>query len=732
MKHKLHLFLIVIFLLSGINSFAEKKSNNTYVCPTASISYASIKFCNSDANIQAVNLTGTDAYLGGTFSSMPIGLNLNPSTGAITPSLSTAGIYTISYNIPSGPGCPGFTTTTNVEIVAQANSGTDGNIAVCEGNPSINLFDIITGEQTGGTWTRISGTGGTFNAVAGTFTPSIGTTNSAFTYTVNASVPCSDDTSVATVTINAIPTGIAISGGTTTCAGTPVNLTVTGTPGSIITWTTDMGAINSFVIGGSGSVIIPVSPTVTTTYNLTSAILNGCSIPLTGSTTVIVSVAPQFITPIQSFSICNGGTLNIASQLTSTIPSSTYIWTATTSNLTGTFSTSGNQNNIDQMVNLVDTSNNGSITLEIKAFANGCYSTSQFVYISVTPEANAGIDGSTTICDSSYTQINLHSLISGEQAGGTWTRTVGTGGTFNASSGTFTPAFGATSSYFIYVVSTPCLTTDSSMAIVNISPQPVAGTDGMTSASEASTASIDLFSLITGEQPGGVWIQTSGTGGTFNAVTGTYLPAIGATSSTFTYSLIGAMPCINDMSVATINIDVVPIGIANTTNQTINNGNFSNIVLSSSNVPGSNFTWTYSTNNISGASNGSGTTISQQLSLINPNLDGYVDYTITPVNNSASGNSFAARVSIQSLLNAENFIANSIKLSPNPVNDILNIENNYQINSIKVYNQLGQMVFGKVINNNTTQLDLSVINSGIYNVLIETEKGPVNHKIVKK
>jgi hypothetical protein len=551
-------------------------------------------------------------------------------------------------------------------------------------------------------------------------------------YTVNASVPCSDDTSVATITINPIPTGISITGGTTTCAGTPVNLTVTGTPGSIITWTTDMGAINSFVIGGSGNVTIPVSPTVTTTYNLTSAVLNGCSIPLTGGTTVSVSVAPQFITSIPDFSICNGATLNIASQLTRTIPGSTFIWVASTSNLIGTFLTSGNQNNIDQMVNLVDSNNNGTITLEIRAFASGCYSTSQFVNISVNPGANAGIDGSTTICDSSFTTINLHSLISGEQAGGTWTRTVGTGGTFNAPAGTFTPAFGATPSYFIYVISTPCSTTDSSMAVVNINPQPIAGTDGSTSVSEGSTTPVDLFTLITGEQAGGVWTRIGGTGGTFNAVAATFTPAIGATTSTFNYTLTGTMPCINDTSLATINIDTVPVGMPNTSNQTISNSGFSNIILSSSNVPTATFTWTFTANNISGASNGSGNAITQQLSLIDPNLDGYVDFNITPVNNSASGSSFAARVSIQSLLGSESFIMNSIKLSPNPVTDILNIENEFQINSIKVYNQLGQMVFGKEINNNNTQLELSNINSGIYNVLIETEKGTFNHKIVKK
>ncbi len=67
MKHTLHLFLTTFFLLTGINSFAEKKSNDTYACPTATISYVGTPFCSTDTSIHAVTLTGTDAYLGGVF-----------------------------------------------------------------------------------------------------------------------------------------------------------------------------------------------------------------------------------------------------------------------------------------------------------------------------------------------------------------------------------------------------------------------------------------------------------------------------------------------------------------------------------------------------------------------------------------------------------------------------------------------------------------------------------------
>ncbi|WP_396150582.1 choice-of-anchor J domain-containing protein [Flavobacterium sp.] len=175
-------------------------------------------------------------------------------------------------------------------------------------------------------------------------------------------------------------------------------------------------------------------------------------------------------------------------------------------------------------------------------------------------QPNAGTDGETTICEISTAPIDLFSLITGEQSGGVWTQTSGYGGVFSATAGTFTPSMGATNSTFAYTLSGtfPCID-DSSLATVNIIAQPNAGTDGGTNICETSTATIDLFSLITGEQSGGVWTQTSGSGGVFNSVLGTFTPAIGAITSTFTYTISGGtLPCIDDSSLVTVNINAQP------------------------------------------------------------------------------------------------------------------------------------------------------------------------------
>ena len=173
--------------------------------------------------------------------------------------------------------------------------------------------------------------------------------------------------------------------------------------------------------------------------------------------------------------------------------------------------------------------------------------------VTILEQSNAGTDGAITVCDVDTTVIDLQSLITGEQSGGTWVRVIGTGGTFNASAGTFTPAVGATVSSFQYTIAAPfpCVS-DTSFATVYIALQPNAGTDGTINTSNATDTSINLYSIISGFQPGGTWTRTSGSGGIFSAAVGTFNPYPDATSSTFSYTVTGLAPCVSDSSVATV------------------------------------------------------------------------------------------------------------------------------------------------------------------------------------
>ena len=165
-----------------------------------------------------------------------------------------------------------------------------------------------------------------------------------------------------------------------------------------------------------------------------------------------------------------------------------------------------------------------------------------------------GTGTSTTICDNSTTIINLFSLLSGEDTGGTWTRESGSGGIFSTVNGTFTPQPGATTSIFRYTVGGNECEIKSETVTININPQTNAGADGSAEGCEGGIIVINLFDLISGEQAGGTWSRLTGTGGNFNAGAGTYALTTGATSSTFRYLVTGIAPCTDDESVATVTV----------------------------------------------------------------------------------------------------------------------------------------------------------------------------------
>lgn len=105
----------ISYTIAGANGCGEYVTTATVVvsgAPSATISYGNTPYCGSINTPQAVTMTGTP---GGVFSA-GAGLSLNATTGAIDPSLSTPGSYTVQYVIAAAPPCPGYTATANVVI----------------------------------------------------------------------------------------------------------------------------------------------------------------------------------------------------------------------------------------------------------------------------------------------------------------------------------------------------------------------------------------------------------------------------------------------------------------------------------------------------------------------------------------------------------------------------------------------------------------------------------------
>ena len=84
------------------------------------------------------------------------------------------------------------------------------------------------------------------------------------------------------------------------------------------------------------------------------------------------------------------------------------------------------------------------------------------------------------------------------------------------------------------------------------------------------------------------------------------------------------------------------------------------------------------------------------------------------------------------VLNTNNFTISKVKLYPNPTSNVLNIESLGTIQTISVYNVLGQEVINKALNSTSTSLDVSSLNSGIYVVKTVVDGVTSSTKFIKQ
>jgi hypothetical protein len=75
---------------------------------------------------------------------------------------------------------------------------------------------------------------------------------------------------------------------------------------------------------------------------------------------------------------------------------------------------------------------------------------------------------------------------------------------------------------------------------------------------------------------------------------------------------------------------------------------------------------------------------------------------------------------------------NAFKIYPNPTTNIVNINSNYHIKSIKLFDVNGRIINDYFPEAKDTNISLENCESGLYFVNITTENGSHIHKIVKK
>jgi len=89
-------------------------------------------------------------------------------------------------------------------------------------------------------------------------------------------------------------------------------------------------------------------------------------------------------------------------------------------------------------------------------------------------------------------------------------------------------------------------------------------------------------------------------------------------------------------------------------------------------------------------------------------------------------------IAVDATLAAKSFSNASFKAYPNPVQNVLNVSYDNTIDTVAVYNLLGQQVVAKSVNAKNAQIDLSGLNQGSYIVKLTSNSEVQTMKIIKQ
>ena len=471
-----------------------------------------------------------------------------------TPSVSVGSPF--NYSVTTSGGCsPNAIANGTITVIAAANAGTDGGTSVCDNSvASIDLFSLITGEQIGGVWTRITGTGGTFNALAGTFVPASGSTTSTFDYTITGILPCSNDVSTATITVSPTP---VITGSLLGCIGSTTQLAGSQVAAGLNAWVSS--DLSKATINNAGLItaIAAGSTNITYTTNL------GCSI----TASVTINSIPTFTTTSTLATSCivsNGAIdINNLNAATSYIVAYTTPAPAIAIDCPPTTSTGTNILNsaLAQLRNLAA----GNYTLfTVEDVATGCVSAP--VSINLTPIGGITVNDivDPTACFSSgYTLpvITGTSLSSGPANAKFYSLSGGTGVAFNAGE-----IINTTRTLYIYDKNPATGCSSEESFLITIDPLPVASAGGSRNICSTGSGTVSGASATNGTI---LWSESGAgsiTAGTETILNPTYTCAPGdAGTITLTMTVTSNNSCVGQTAAATYSMIIEPLPTATIT-----------------------------------------------------------------------------------------------------------------------------------------------------------------------
>ena len=308
------------------------------------------------------------------------------------------------------------------------------------------------------------------------------------------------------------------------CADTiidPIQYQVTGTATGVSVLGLPAGITHSYD-ATTGLLTISGATNVAGVSSYSIVTTGGCNPQATASGTITITGRPVLTYTVTN-SICDGSPLDFV--LSSNLPNTTFIWSATISNVSGTFVTNGDESNINQIVTLNNSETIGTVTVKITPYANGCLGDeSEAITITINPNPVVEIVAvtDTSVCSATNGNNNVHVEISGNISGITYNWTAITNGVTvvgGTTSGTITaistttgfdlqvitsdPLVAGTIYFEVSAVKNGCVGNTLQSAIVTVNPNPgiaVPSPDKTICSGQPTNLMIDVSPLIAGTE----------------------------------------------------------------------------------------------------------------------------------------------------------------------------------------------------------------------------------------
>ncbi len=455
------------------------------------------------------------------------------TTGALTGSavdltLLTIGSYNFTYSVTSVDGCNNSSTVViTVEDAPESGTPVTPFPEYCKAavglGQTVNLFDLLNGEDQTGTWADDDASGALSGNLVTIDGLAAGTYN--FTYDVSAIGTCDDVLVTVSIIINDTPAPTAAISQEFCDSASVSDLSATGTS---IQWYAD--ATGGTVLAGTVSLIDGE-----TYYATQIDAISGCESSVRFEVTATIYQSPNSGNPATPIISCNNNSIDLFSGLDGTQDAG-GVWQDTdgTGVLTG---------------NIFDASGiapgNYQFTYYVAANAP-CVDTSTLITVTIDPPLSAGTDAILDVCSDDVT-TDLFTLIGSADTGGTWSPALTSG------TGVFDPLVDASGTY-TYTLSNGCGIVSSNV-VVTVTQAPDAGIDNAISICVIN-GSIDLFTQLGGTpDTGGTWSPALTSG------TGVFDPAVDA-QGVYTYFVASVLPCRADASAdvtVTVNDSSAPI-----------------------------------------------------------------------------------------------------------------------------------------------------------------------------